>query len=93
MTKLEREERKALREILTVICIAFSVVLIALFFMNAALVQERSGDKLRLTVHADDMLASTQAIQGACRCLVKAKPIGGEEEDEAKYWLLEFATE
>jgi hypothetical protein len=74
---------KSLPWILLTVFVAVSIAL------TVSLIEERSGDKLRLTVHRDDMLSSVQAIQGACRCLVSAMPLGAEE-DEAEYWLLTF---
>jgi hypothetical protein len=68
----------------------FNAVLgIVLVLTIATLVEERSKDNLRLTVHRDDLLTSVRAIQGACRCLVEAIPLNGEE-DEAEYWRIHF---
>lgn len=68
-----------------VLAVLFGCLLI---LTTTALVQERSTDKLRLTVASEDMLAAVGKIQVACRCYVDAVPIG--EEDTADYWLLSF---
>lgn len=72
------------------LCFAFLVSVAANVSLIASLVEERSTDKLRLTVHVDDLPNSMRAIRVACRCAVEAVPIGAEE-DEADYWLLSFA--
>ena len=66
--------------------IALAVVLV---LTMASLIEERSIDRISLTVTSEELLPTIRGIQGATGQVMSAVPLGGEE-DQAKYWRIEY---
>ena len=70
-----------------ILSFALLTCLFVLAVSVAGLEQERSINKVQVTVDAKDLLSTVQEVQGFCDCVADAVPLGGEE-DEAKYWRI-----
>lgn len=81
--------RNNAQKLLIVSLLANVVSAVLLVLTSASLIEERSKDKIQLTVSSGEMLPTLRGIQGATGKVMNAYPLDGEE-DTAKYWRIEY---